>query len=96
MITRRNFIKRAVAGTAMLSFGGVLPEFSAKSYANIVGANDRIQIGCIGVNSRGAALARIFQTGELHHKTHLRCRLQSFKQMYCRSFQNQQYDSERI
>ena len=91
MITRRNFIKRAVAGTAMLSFGGVLPEFSAKSYANIVGANDRIQIGCIGVNSRGAALA-----GELHHKTHLRCRLQSFKQMYCRSFQNQQYDSERI
>ena len=64
MITRRNFIKRAVAGTAMLSFGGVLPEFSAKSYANIVGANDRIQIGCIGVNSRGAALARNFAKQE--------------------------------
>lgn len=48
MTTRRSFIKKAVAGTAILSFGGVLPEFSAKSYANIVGANDRIQVGCIG------------------------------------------------
>lgn len=60
MTTRRSFIKKAVAGTAMLSFGGVLPGFSAKSYANIAGANDRILIGCIGVNSRGAALARNF------------------------------------
>lgn len=60
MTTRRSFIKKAVAGTAMLSFGGVLPGFSAKSYANIAGANDQILIGCIGVNSRGAALARNF------------------------------------
>ena len=60
MTTRRSFIKKAIAGTAMLSFGGVLPGVSAKSYANIVGANDRILIGCIGVNSRGAALARNF------------------------------------
>ena len=32
MVTRRNFIKRAVVGSAALSFGGVLEGFSAKSY----------------------------------------------------------------
>lgn len=57
MTTRRNFIKKAVAGTAMLSFGGVLEGFSAKSYANIIGANDKIRVAAMGVNSRGMALA---------------------------------------
>ena len=36
MVTRRNFIKKAVVGSAALSFGGVLEGFSAKSYNNIV------------------------------------------------------------
>ena len=40
-----------------MSFGGVLEGFSAKSYNNIVGANERIKVGAIGVNSRGRALA---------------------------------------
>ena len=57
MVTRRNFIKRAIVGSAALSFGGVLEGFSAKSYNNIVGANERIKVGAIGVNSRGRALA---------------------------------------
>ena len=35
MVTRRNFIKRAIVGSAALSFGGVLEGFSAKSYNNI-------------------------------------------------------------
>ena len=60
MTTRRNFIKKAAAGTAMLSFGGVLEGFSAKSYSNIIGANDKIRMGAIGVNSRGMALASNF------------------------------------
>lgn len=60
MTTRRNFIKNAAMGTAMLSFGGVLEGFSAKSYNNIVGANDKIRVGAIGVNSRGLALASNF------------------------------------
>lgn len=59
MTNRRDFLKKAAAGTALLTFGG-LPGFSAKSYSNIMGANDRIRIGAIGVNSRGSALAQNF------------------------------------
>jgi predicted dehydrogenase len=60
MTTRREFIKNVAIGTAAVSVGsvgGVLPGFSAKSYQNIVGANDKIRMGAIGVNSRGNALA---------------------------------------
>jgi predicted dehydrogenase len=60
MTSRRNFIKKAAMGTAALTVGGVLPGFSAKSYSNIVGANDKIRVGAIGVNSRGMALATNF------------------------------------
>lgn len=60
MTTRRDFIKKAAVSTAALTLGGVLPEFSAKSYANIVGANEKIRMGAIGVNSRGMALATNF------------------------------------
>ena len=60
MITRRSFLKRAAAGTAIASFGGILPGFSARSYANIVGANERINAAVVGVNSRGKALAQNF------------------------------------
>lgn len=59
MTNRRNFLKKAAASTAMLTFGG-LPGFSSKSYFNIMGANDKIRIGAIGVNSRGSALAQNF------------------------------------
>jgi len=47
-------------GTVAVSVGGVLPGFSAKSYRNIVGANDKIRMGAIGVNARGSALAAGF------------------------------------
>ena len=57
MTTRRKFIKKAAIGTAAASLGGVLPGFSAKSYNNIVGANDKIRMAAVGVNSRGNALA---------------------------------------
>ena len=60
MTTRRDFIKKAVAGTAACTLGGVLPGFSAKSYAGVVGANNKIRVGAIGVNSRGTALASNF------------------------------------
>lgn len=60
MTTRRNFIRSAVAGGAMLSVGGVLEGFSANSYNRIVGANDRIRLAGIGVHSRGLALATNF------------------------------------
>lgn len=63
MATRRQFIKKIAIGTAAVSVGnvgGVLPSFSASSYRNIIGANDRIRIAGIGVNARGNALAKGF------------------------------------
>lgn len=55
--SRRAFIKNTVKGTAAIALGGILPGFSAKSYASIMGANDRVKVGMMGVNSRGYALA---------------------------------------
>lgn len=49
MQSRRNFIKTTAAATAGLGF-------SASSYANIVGANDRLNVAVIGMNGRGRAL----------------------------------------
>ena len=60
MSTRRQFLKQALSGGAVLALGGMMPGLSAKSYANISGANDRIRAGAIGVNSRGLALATNF------------------------------------
>lgn len=60
MTTRRQFIKNVAIGTSAISLGGVLPGFSASSYKNIMGSNDRIRIAGIGVNARGFALARGF------------------------------------
>ena len=60
MSTRRDFIKKAIVSTSALSFGGVLNGLNAKSYSNINGANDKIRVAAIGVNSRGGALAANF------------------------------------
>ena len=63
---RRDFIKKTLGTTAAISVGGVLPAFNAKSYANILGANDKIVVSMMGVNSRGKALAKNFcASGEL-------------------------------
>lgn len=48
--TRREFIKKSAFGAAALSM-----PFSAKSYANILGANDRINMAVVGINGRGNA-----------------------------------------
>ncbi len=67
--TRRHFIKNAVTGAAALSFGGILPGFSASSYARIMGANERIKVAVMGVNSRGLALSNnlaSLKTCEVH------------------------------
>ncbi|GAB3725962.1 Gfo/Idh/MocA family protein [Spirosoma lituiforme] len=58
--SRRDFIRKTLAGTAVLSVGGVLPGFSAASYARIPGANEKVRVGIMGVNSRGLALAGNF------------------------------------
>ena len=71
MTTRRDFIKKATLGTAAVSLGGVIPGMSAKSYANIIGANDKIRLGVIGVNARGLALATNFAKQEGCEVTHI-------------------------
>lgn len=48
--SRRNFIKRsamAATGTYLGALG-----FSAKSYGNIIGANDRVRVGVVGYSDR--------------------------------------------
>ncbi len=49
MTKRRNFIKQSLLGAA-----GVAMAFDAKSYASIMGANDRINLGVIGIRNQGS------------------------------------------
>ena len=58
MTKRREFIKNSVIGTAGIAIGGM--GFSSKSYASIVGANDRINIAVIGFKGRGGAIVNSF------------------------------------
>ena len=50
MITRRDFLDTMAVGAAGLAVGS-----TAKSYAQIMGANDRLNFAIIGLNSRGYA-----------------------------------------
>jgi predicted dehydrogenase len=60
MEKRREFIKKFTVGSAGLAIGGTAFGFNAKSYRNILGSNDRIRIGIIGVNGRGNQMGRTF------------------------------------
>src|SRR5680860_1204191 len=57
---RRSFIKKTTIGASAISIGGVLPGFSAKSYGNILGANERLKVASMGVHSRGHAVGSNF------------------------------------
>ncbi len=48
---RREFVKTSALGAVGITMGAV--GFSAKSYAMIAGANDRIHVGVIGVRNQG-------------------------------------------
>lgn len=61
MTNRREFIKKAAASGIGLSIGGMsFGATSAKNYAKIVGANDRINMAVMGTNGRGAGMAKSF------------------------------------
>lgn len=60
MNDRRKFIKKTAVGAAGVAFGATA--FSAKSYANIMGANDRVILGSIGVRGRGKGLLDSFSS----------------------------------
>lgn len=51
-ITRRKFLLQASTGTVGLMAGSMGLGLSAKSYARILGANDRIQVGIVGFSDR--------------------------------------------
>lgn len=51
MTERRDFIKKSLIGTAGIAIGGM--GLSAKSYASIVGANERINVAVIGIRGQG-------------------------------------------
>ncbi|HTE28188.1 Gfo/Idh/MocA family protein [Flavitalea sp.] len=51
MTERRDFIKQTLKGSAGLMIGGL--GFSAKSYASIIGSNERINLAVIGVRGQG-------------------------------------------
>lgn len=69
--TRREFIKKSMGGTAAISVGGILPGLTAKSYSNILGANDKIVVSVMGVNSRGKSLAKNFARQENCEVAHI-------------------------
>ncbi len=58
MSDRRNFIKKTAVGAAGVAFGATA--FSAKSYANILGANDRVILASVGIRGRGKGLLESF------------------------------------
>ena len=51
MTKRRDFIKTSLLGAAGLAIGG--KGFSARSYASIIGSNERINIAVIGIRGQG-------------------------------------------
>ena len=53
MEKRRDFLKKSAIGAAGIAIGGM--GFSAKSYASIMGANDRIVMAVIGIRGRGTS-----------------------------------------
>ena len=50
MTSRRKFISNSVKATGAVYLGAI--GFSAKSYARIIGANDRVGIGVVGFSDR--------------------------------------------
>jgi predicted dehydrogenase len=65
MQKRRDFIKKMAVGSAGFALGSSMLSatpfsFSAKSYKNIIGANERIHVATIGLNGRGNSMSGTF------------------------------------
>jgi predicted dehydrogenase len=60
MTDRRDFLKKAIAGTVGFTVGSKLTASNARSYKSISGANEVIRVAIIGCNSRGASMAGTF------------------------------------
>ncbi len=53
MTKRRDFIKTGLVGTAGIAIGGM--GFSSKSYASIIGSNERLNVAVIGIRGQGGS-----------------------------------------
>ncbi|HPM18840.1 MAG: Gfo/Idh/MocA family oxidoreductase [Bacteroidales bacterium] len=58
--TRRSFLKKAAAGSALLALEGGFSGLTAAGYRRTSGANSLIRVAVFGCNSRGASLAGTF------------------------------------
>lgn len=66
MKSRREFLKEAALGTAGLAIG-----LNAKSYARILGANDRVNFAVIGLHGRGYAHLECIRQNKRTMVTHV-------------------------
>jgi predicted dehydrogenase len=64
--SRRDFIRKSAITSAGLYFGA--NAFSAKSYRNIMGANDRVRVGVVGFSDR-------------HRSSHIPCFMNHYKEL---------------
>ena len=64
--SRRDFIKKTALTSAGFYFGA--NAFSAKSYGNIIGANDRVRVGVVGFSDR-------------HRSSHIPCFMNHYKEL---------------
>ena len=65
--TRREFIKNTGLWLQQVSCVGAMG-FSAKSYGNIIGANDRVRVGVVGFSDR-------------HRSSHIPCFMNHYKEL---------------
>lgn len=70
MEKRRDFIKKSLMGTAGIAIGGM--GFSAKSYASITGANERLTIAVIGIRGRGISHIEAYSQLKDSHNVRLK------------------------
>ncbi|HLZ17206.1 MAG TPA: twin-arginine translocation signal domain-containing protein, partial [Cyclobacteriaceae bacterium] len=62
--SRREFLKRSALATAGVYLGAV--SFDAKSYARILGSNDRVRVGVVGFSDRFKY--SLFPAFQNHHR----------------------------
>ncbi|MSU25560.1 MAG: twin-arginine translocation signal domain-containing protein [Opitutus sp.] len=67
---RRDFLKTSAIGTAGIAIGGM--GFSAKSYAAITGANERINLAVIGLRNQGTVHLTSYCSLKESHQVYLR------------------------
>src|SRR5690606_37525688 len=80
MTERRGFIKKSIVGTAGIAIGGM--GFSAKSYASIVGANDRINFAVIGIRNQGSVHINALCDLEDSHNVRLKTLCDTDEQLF--------------